>query len=190
LSSLATTIYAGEPFPVERNGEAYLADGVSVDYRLAGQLGAGSAGYNAANGVIDLITVRPRGTEISYQLHQMLEVYGQPDQVLFEADTDYDLFHILLYYPERGITAYYEGTFMRLNRTYRVCPQGIGPELWLWSPGKVITVNDDQPVAPETIRLMSPIEEVTDLDLDTLYQTYRLPDSPCFETPRDMWELP
>ena len=190
LSSLATKVYNATPFPVERNGAIYLADGIGIDYRLTGKFSDGSVDYNSANGVVDSIIVSPRGTELSYQLHHLLTTYGEPERVLFGADTDYNQFSILLYYPKRGITAYYQGEFIRLSETYRVCPQGIGPELWLWAPGKVVTVADEPLVGPETVRLMRPINEVTNLDLDTFYQTYRDSNTVCFESPRTFWELP
>jgi hypothetical protein len=190
LSSFALKVYTADVLPVEKDGVVYLRAGVSVNYKLSGQFSDGSTYLTSINGVVDVIGVRPRGTELNYQLHHLLTTHGQPESVLFEADTDYSLFHLLLYYPDQGITALYESKFERLSATYRVCPQGVGPELWLWSPGNVFTLTDDQFIGPDIIRLMRPLTDVTSLDLETWYQTYQDPGAPCFETPRHIWETP
>lgn len=190
LASFAAKIGQGEAVNYVKGGVQYELTSYGVHYKLGGEVEDGLTNYDVTNGVVDLIWVTSRGTELSYQLHHLLTAYGQPERVLFEADTDYRLFHLLLYYPDKGITALYEGKFDRLSETYRVCPQGIGPELWLWSPGKVFTLTDDQFIGPEIVNLMSPINEVTDLDLETFHLTYQKSDAPCFETSREIWETP
>lgn len=190
LISFATNMGQGESTSYVKDEVHYELTSYGVGYSLGSGVDTGLTNYDITNEIVDLIWVLPRGTELSYQLHHILITYGQPESVLFEADTDYSLFHLLLYYPNKGITALYEGKFDRLDETYRVCPQGIGPELWLWSPGKVFTLVDNQFIGPDIVRLMRPISEVTDLDLETFYRTYQSPETPCFETPRSIWEIP
>jgi hypothetical protein len=190
LGSFVLDLGQGETKSYTLANQKYVVTNFGVDYKVLGRTDFGVTNYNVTNEIVDLIWVLPRGTELSYQLHQVLTTYGQPATVLFEADTDYSLFHLLLYYPHKGITAFYEGNFDRLSETYRICPQGLGPELWLWSPGKVFTLTDDRFIGPEIVNLMSPINEATDLTLETFYLTYQKSDVPCFETPREIWETP
>lgn len=190
LSTLAMKLYISDSRLVKKNGIFYIQDAISVDYRIDGKFGDGALDITAINGIVELIVILPRGTDQSYQIQHMLTNYGKPEHVLFEADTDYSLFHILLYYPNKGITAFYEGKFERLSEVYRICPQGIGPELWLWSPGNAFTLMENQFIGPDIIRLMVPITDVSSFDLDNWYQIYREPNAPCFEIPRNIWETP
>lgn len=85
-----------------------------------------------------------------YRLDQMLSNYGQPAEVWLYADWNISVFPmnlrytILLYYPDQGILAAYQG-FGEIGDIYNICPSKIdydGPQpiLKLWSPQKQLSI--------------------------------------------------
>ncbi len=197
LAAFASHIGSGESSTDTQNGVSYYLENFDVQYPVAGHRNKGLTNYDVVNGVVNLIWVLPRGTEVRYPIHQLLATQGKPEKVWMAVDPDSNLFHFLLYYPKRGTTALYEGQANRGDDSnYQLCLQESGPELWLWSPGKVFLLNDDRFIGPDFglgpnghERYMRPIETV-ELDLETFYRAFGSAGPACIDTPRSLWEVP
>ncbi|MCS6911034.1 MAG: hypothetical protein NZM11_10805, partial [Anaerolineales bacterium] len=156
----------------------------------------GLTNFSVVNGVVDLIWVLPRGTEVRYTSPQFLKTFGRFEQAWIVVDADYDLFQLLLYYPDKGITALYEGPAVKDNSNYELCLEGVGPELWLWSPGKVFMPDGYQFTGPDFglgpgghEELMRTIE-AAGFAPDAIIESFGNPSPGCLTTPRDLWEAP
>ena len=196
LATFAEILGAGESRNVTQNGTSYLLENFDVQYEVAGHVSSGLINYGVVNGVVNVIWILPRGTEVRYKIHQLLAAYGKPEMIWINVDPDTRLFYLLLYYPSRGVTAQYEGPADRGETHYELCLPEVGPELWLWSPEKTFRLNDDEFIGPdfglgsnEPEKYMRPIESVG-LDSETFYETFKSLNPNCIDTPRDLWEAP
>jgi hypothetical protein len=106
---------------------------------IPGYDGLVSSGYEVTNGIIGKISASGSGTELRYQLHQVLDRYGLPDEVLlFLLDVSpagKPWFSIYIFYEEIGVTLFYSAAAQMKGDALEVCPEGVGPEINLIVPG-------------------------------------------------------
>lgn len=196
LAPFAKRIGIGESRNITQNGADYFLESFDMQFAVAGHAGSGLINFGVVNRVVDLILILPRGTEVRYKIYQLLAAFGKPEMIWIEVDPDTRLFHLLLYYPGRGVTALYEGPADRDETHYKLCLPEVGPELWLWSPEKTFRLNDAKFIGPDFglgpsghEKYMRPIE-IVGLDVDGFYRTFINVDSGCIATPRNLWEAP
>ncbi len=150
--------------------------------------------YTVRNNIIEQIEIRA-GIVPSYTLSAFLNTYGPPDEIWTNPDGELIL-STYLFYPQQGILAVYTHRNASLTNTnIEICPQNeANPLLILWSPGVKKSFLDD--VLNHTallthiteLSLFHKVEEVTDMDVETFYDTYSDPDTEiCFHIPREKW---
>ena len=172
-------------------GITYFVTNYDVTYEVDGEPIDGRTNYSLRNGIVSVISVERTGTNVSYQLHQFLESYGQPTEVLLKTYTNSPEarlpFRLLSAYPDRGILAYYEYSASRVDDKMLGCPDATGPELWLWTPAKrQLPRSAIEP--PDTNNPLRALDEVTDMDIEGFYQTFKDPNTAaCIETPTEYW---
>jgi len=101
---------------------------------------------------------------------------------------------IVLFYPEQGIVAKFEGDAEKFGEALIICPQLAQkhPTLWLFSPDQQITFEeefyDEFVGAPPYGYPIFLLEEVSNINTETLYKTYTDSNAAsCFESPIDLW---
>jgi hypothetical protein len=98
-----------------------------------------ASSYIMTDGIVEKISVLPRGTELRYQLYQVLTEYGMPDDVLlFMSDVSpagSPWFYFYIFYVEKGFTVIFNGEAQLDNNIFQICPDGLGPKLILIPPG-------------------------------------------------------
>jgi len=183
LSTIATRIVdvgnidsEGKP---DKNSNTYV-----VYIKIPGKDLEVPSGYVITDGIVNTINVSPNGTEIGYQLHQILDRYGTPEEVLFwglsETSEGFPWFFLILLYPDRGTLAIYEGKADITENQLRVCPQGIGPKLSLWSPTNITLSEMKQSFWDAKSRgQLKHLEEVTGMNLGSFHDLMKNPGS-CF----------
>ena len=139
---------------------------------------------------------------IGHQLNRLLENNGQPDETWLAIMPDTPggpWFFLVLYYQEQGILAQYNGSaidFGRLDSNgeyiqtgFRVCPIGMGPDLWLMPRDTSISIPGNRALGgAEFHRLLRPLQDVTDMSLADFHRIFRNADSTsCFTTPPEPW---
>lgn len=132
-----------------------------------------------------------------FMLSQLLATYGQPEEVLIRTfgsapNGGWVPFHLLLFYPHRGILVDYQGPNERKGENLRWCPQKTNVSLWLWSPEDKWTLEDIARLGPnlslDELKAYHPLEEATDMSLEAFYKTFKGANNRlCLETPADMW---
>lgn len=142
------------------------------------------------DGIVDIIR-----TNNVYNIFEMLEVFGKPDQIwvhvievgvpIFHADT-----RIALFYPEAGLMGVYSEATAGFDKLM-VCPKNSTYESsikFLWSTESKKTFRDlEYPSLtgqyPSPHAFYVSLEEGTELDVDRFYDTYSDPSnrSTCFE---------
>jgi len=89
---------------LEDDGDHFYTN-YSAEYIVLGQASKGRILYDVRDGVIVGISVDPPGNEFSYQLHQLLSSYGQPQAVyiLTYPNVPFEIlpFRILLIFVKR-----------------------------------------------------------------------------------------
>ncbi len=167
-----------------------------VNYATPGQPYGGTIVFTTTSHAIENIFISSDGTDIRYQLHQLLSNYGEPDEVWVQGwpfnDAREPYYALLVVYSKLGIMARYEGNPSPVHPEIQICPQAIGPQLTLWDPDREereefvkAQVEHENIVwaAPE----FRPLEEVTDLDTRDFYEIMQNYDG-CFETPTHLWD--
>jgi len=136
-----------------------------------------SSVYRVINDVIETIVAFEAGTELRYQLHQVLGRYGVPDEVLLllsdvsPAGTPW--FSMWVIYEERGTTLYYSGAAHLKGDALQVCPSGIGPIISLIKPGSLTLQQMKREINDG--RLYPSISEFPDKDVVFFYESLKEP---------------
>jgi len=138
----------------------------------------------------------PQGISKIYTISQILNVYGRPPEVWLDAlgvsFSDYFPFRVVLFYPEKGILVKYVDDTEFVDDNLRGCPQDNSGKLTLWSPNLELTfagaLNGTNALGTYGEQYYKPLEEATEMDVETFYQTYLDPDTEtCIETPAELW---
>jgi hypothetical protein len=148
-----------------------------------------SRGAVGATITVDNGTVQSIRSDINFPLSETLETYGQPSEVWIKVDPQSinpeAPFTIVLFYPEQGILAGYQGTAKK-GTILRFCPEKIiDYTLWfLWDPSLDLIFAG----AANEVLINRPffnLEDKTNMDFKTFYDTYKDPEnaSICFEMP-------
>jgi len=129
-----------------------------------------------------------------YLLLQLFADYGPPAEVRFltytSAPDSASIYYLLVFYPDQGILAYYQGDWVRTGENLRICPQLSAWMLVMGPPGEYEKLKD---AIPQPNPYFHPaedyrsIEDVTDLSLEAFYQLFAGNAEACFETPADLW---
>jgi hypothetical protein len=150
--------------------------------------------YTVQDGIIDRIRVQT-GIVPTYTLSTFMNTYGPPDEIwVAPGREEPEAFIVRLFYPGEGIlAAYYRFTTMVTNTDVVICPRNeSNPSLTLWSPVKNKSFfdvhNEVLGHIDSELFLFHKIEEVTDMNVETFYDTYSDPDTEiCFHIPREKW---
>lgn len=153
----------------------------------------------------DLLTYVSFGAPISYySLDKILTLYGAPDEIriwaagYFMGVSELGTFWIVLYYQKHGIMVEYEGN-MEKSRILDICftfdKLRPGVRILLWDKEKRYSFIE----AGEFLHLYTrdfnidtdyrPINELSDLDVQSFYERYRLAENrgKCFSVPDLDW---
>lgn len=156
-----------------------------------------SEGAIGANIFVKDDIVQTIRTTIYYPLSEMLQIYGQPNEVWIKVDPQSinprAPFTIALFYSDKGILATYDGTAKK-DRILQICPSDINDyNFWLlWDPSLNLTFDIVGSEASLFVRGKQnwPIFSLEDtaninMDLKIFYETYKDPKnaSVCIEFP-------
>ena len=135
----------------------------------------------------------------AYMLPQILNAYGQPDDVLIQANEYYGEFYLLLDYSTQGFTIWYIADMEHNGDIYRGCTANVYTYISLWDPdlaytwaeGITRTTSGEAWEIDELNQVFQPLEEATTLTLEEFYQIYSNPENTsCLETPVEIWPGP
>ncbi|MGC8788240.1 MAG: hypothetical protein ACP5Q1_12520 [Anaerolineae bacterium] len=118
----------------------------------------------------------------TYSLAQVLQRYGQPQQVFLSLGGGSFglLYHLILLYSDRGIAVSYQGLADSEGGTIRACPR-LGKVwhiyLWLQSPEDRTPLLNRVFANPEDLVSFRTLKEVTGMGMETFYETFKNPDS-------------
>jgi hypothetical protein len=146
----------------------------------------------------------------SYPVSKILSQYGVPDEIRIHAAGYYmglsekGFFWIALFYQEKGIMVEYEG-YMEKAKTLDICfsPNQLRPysRILLWDPklkysftkaGSLIPlITKDFDTEKDIQRDYHPINELSDLDIQSFYEQYRQDANKgeCFQVPDLDWPI-
>ncbi|RME58156.1 hypothetical protein D6779_07100 [Candidatus Parcubacteria bacterium] len=152
--------------------------------------------YVVRDGVIERIYIPTTGHVEAYRLSNFLSAYGPPAEIgvrTYSTHYRQELpFEVALFYPERGILAMYFDMRAGVEDEQVIgCIQEQNSAfLGLWSPEDEMTFVDALKVFSwfdEQWQFL-PLEEVTDMDVATFYETYLDPAAEvCVRTPQALW---
>jgi hypothetical protein len=188
LASFATRFTGGPSYP------DYGAVFAVPQNTIPGLLHGESYGFGFTvdkNGIVEQITAwKP------YRLSDFLTDYGPPPQVWIYGESldtiaSYASYTIVLYYPDQGILAAWDGTIEKQD-PIRVCPNRFDPGVFLklWAPPVTKTFEEaagsellGPPVPPR--RVFYPLEKATNINIKAFYERYKdsRNASTCFEMP-------
>jgi hypothetical protein len=190
-AAFAASIEQGASGFATEGGVTFFEAHYEVTYPISGDTFGGRNSYTVRDGVIVFIHVGRSEAQLIFPLRQLLDSYGRPTEVLLKTYTNapeaYLPFRIAVSYPEQGILAYYEYPALEVGDKMQGCPDATGPELWLWAPAKK-TVPRSVIEPPDTNNPLRALDEVTDIDIEDFYQTFKAPNAKgCIETPARYW---
>ncbi|MCC6607333.1 MAG: hypothetical protein IT327_29270 [Anaerolineae bacterium] len=131
-----------------------------------------------------------------YTVAEILKTYGRPAEIKLDtygyAHEGPNPFRIALYYPSLGILVRYGNYADFVDENVVGCIQsGTGFPV-LWDPINTLTfaqaLNGTRGLGTFGEQYYKPLEEATEMDVETFYQTYLDPDTEtCIETPAELW---
>jgi hypothetical protein len=156
--------------------------------------------FTIQDGVIARIEIVIGGAINTYNLSQILDVYGQPMEVwlsTYSRSREGSLpFTTVLFYQEKGIVIAYYDEADEQDAQIKGCPQQYPAYvLVVWSAEEDISfeeaVNNSQELGSfEELNYLS-LEESTGLSVETFYETFKDPDNmTCLKTPANLWPSP
>jgi hypothetical protein len=194
LSTFATEVGNGIRIPVKIDGKNDPVTGYRILFKIPNLLTYGEINFFVTEDSIYKIFIDYIGTDISYQLHQFMTTYGEPDEIWLQGwpyNEEHVQHYALLIIYHEGILARYEGIATSPDINLRMCPQQAGPRLVLWNSkyeqkdftNLLIQNENDLWGAPE----FKPLQEATTMDIASFYQLMQDPNA-CFETPLSLWD--
>ena len=169
----------------------------SMDYLEELNIGYGIDGLD----VITEISVASLNID-GYDPQTMMTLYGTPDEVWLKTFSgvlpgNVLPFQLIIVYQGQGISFRYYVDASSDGETVSVCFEPgtveterpdlfpVGPRIHLWQPGQTKTIDEIAGIPDEKYY---PLEEKTDLTLQTFYEKFTNPNErPCIETPSDFW---
>jgi len=191
LGQFSTRVRQGEESIHRENGAVHFSTNHTASFEEADGTIISSVSYSVVDATITKIAVAPYGTEIAYNLFQLLTTYGVPSEALvFSGGRSYGFaFELILYYPLNSFLAYYNYPAIWSSdlEVYEACPDGRGPSLWLWPADLEQTIEDLAPLG-ESQPYFQPITVATGLDEMALYDRFTQHGTQaCLETPTSIW---
>jgi hypothetical protein len=169
-------------------------DGVYTLYFPHPKYGESFVHIVVEKGLVDILNPFWKMNTPTFQLDRILSEYGKPDEVYIKtvpnAPADHVPFNLILYYTEQRILAKYDYRGDPRDELIQACPEREGPELFTWSSAEdfIDEIGLQEVVIGPDSHPMKPIGEVTDLDIQQLYDRYKvLSNWECFETPKALW---
>ena len=161
--------------------------------KIEGLQQEGAINYFVREGTINDVLVSKPGTELSYQVQQILQEYGEPGEMWlivnpYDPTRRVPSYNLIVFYPDKGIMAEYEGEAIQKGSQYKICPGEAGPKLILYPPGKDVSVQSVYSYNSEFLTYVKPIEEATGLDIRSIFVVLSEQRTACIETPVGMWE--
>lgn len=149
------------------------------------------------DGKVEIIDfVSPGGTNKVYTIFEILNTYGLPTEVKIDTYAysfgEINLFHLALFYPDKNILVRY-GTSANFIDEYVVgCFQSGNGSVVVWSSELDLSfaeaLNGTRGLGTFGEQYYKALEEATEMDVETFYQTYLDPDTEtCLETPAELW---
>ncbi len=146
--------------------------------------------------VIEIIEPALSRSMQSTIISEILSTYGRPQGVWIDT-FGYSLgevvpFRLVLFYPEKGILVRYFDDADFQNDHVIGCFTGHSGAIVLWAPELELTfaeaLNGTRALGTYGEQYYKPMEDATDMDLETFYQTYLDPNTNvCIETPAELW---
>lgn len=151
--------------------------------------------YLVQDGIIQGIKLYTYGLAPAYYLAEFLKTYGPPDEVWIRAyfeDQGNLPFGVALFYSHLGILAEYYPNGEQIGDSVVGCPQeSTAPFLGVWATEIEMTfeeANKSFGAYVEVYPPFLPLEEATQMNIATFYQTFKQPNNPiCLETEASRW---
>jgi hypothetical protein len=194
LHTFTSEVGDGTRIPVKIDGKDEPITGYTALFKVPNTLTNGGVNFFVIDDLIYKIAINQIGTDISYQLHQLMTNYGVPDEVWLQGwpynEEHVPHFAVLIIYHE-GILARFEGIASFTNINLRICPQQAGPRLVLWNSQnepkdftKLLIGNENNVWGALEFK---PLQDATNMDIASFYQLMQDPNA-CFETPLSLWD--
>lgn len=133
----------------------------------------------------------------AYMLPQILEAYGQPEEVLIFANEGWRYFELMLDYSDQGFAIWYSAPLESSGEKFLGCPSKVFTKLYLWAPefaytwAEGVTGTGDKSEIDSLNRDFQPLEDATSMTLDEFYDVFVKEDTAsCLETPKELWPGP
>ncbi len=192
LTPFTTLIEQGDERTFNEGGQSIIETSYRVHYRVPGKDEEGQTEFIVRNGIISSISVNAVGTDLSYQLHQILSEYGKPTEIFmdFVLVSGPNIFTLGLHYSDSDMFVIYSGRVEYLETDVPdfytlVCPQNIGPSLELWSPDVELTERDIQKfMDDDTLKPLWEFVLYPEMGIESFYWTFIDPDATdCIRVP-------
>jgi hypothetical protein len=136
----------------------------------------------------------PWGNSKLGTVSEIMNHYGSPTKVFldtlgykFHADDVYP-FHVVLFYPEKGFLIRYYDEAELIDDYLIGCIQVDSGTPMLWAPNLELTFIEALGTQ-RSAQYYKLLEEATEMDVETFYQTYLDPDTEtCIETSAELWK--
>jgi len=138
-----------------------------------------------------------------YSLSQVLSTYGPPQQIVilpFPDDPGHPSppaqypFSIALHYPDKGFLIEYSFMREKKNGNYIGCPTKSHITISAWDSSKSISLDDAVKyfsgiygINPATVNYFKQIQDVTNMDVTSFYEVFKVETDKCIQTPTKFW---
>ncbi|KXK15562.1 MAG: hypothetical protein UZ14_CFX002000583 [Chloroflexi bacterium OLB14] len=138
------------------------------------------------NNVVSAIKIGAELVEYFYPPHKILEEYGQPDQI-FISNSEYSVFQetnyaqIYILYEDVNILTSYFFYGSNLTNPLNICldEEHQAGNMYLWSPSTELDFD---------FSILKPLEQFSELNVETFYQTFIDDANKCFEVSKEAWD--
>ena len=142
---------------------------------------------------------------MNFSLSNVLEEYGQPDQIIIRPFPDYEghpsppaqyTFDFVLFYPKQGFVAEYVSVRATEGNSFVGCPtKSYITHISSWNPEKSVSITEAiqyfsnlDGVSKGNISEYKQLQDVTSLSLADFYDVFRISNSNnCVKTPKELW---
>lgn len=174
---------------------------IEIDYRASENMisalnfKAYQASYNPNGDIIDYESIHYGNVMKYYMLSSILAEYGPPDQVylmpvILEGSSadESSRFHLMLMYAQQGFAVHYHTRLQVRGDQALGCMNNAPVEFELLAPDNPDTFYEslsfDWTFRMETY---TPLDNATEMTVESFYETFRNPTDQCIETPLDFW---
>jgi hypothetical protein len=188
-------------------GQSYRVTNFGVYYPISNQAEPGYLSIGVQNDIVVGIIVDRLGSEQNYQLHQLLKLFGVPEQTFISAQQssivpELPPAMLILDYSSYGIWVAYGYTPSRSGEILSICPTSIKAnapssftvkrELVLFDPGDKLRSRRALSIYQYADIVggfsAKKLEEATNMTAEVFFDTFIDPKSTeCLETPADLW---